>query len=111
MFLNVKTIEAKLEKVKLNDVQADTKKLLLYFLYNDEIEDTKMINAKLLVAVCSYYLKQNISVENGIDILVTANMTNQKAMFDSCCFDSVASDFIISNQTSAFGKNSRKPTL
>ena len=74
-----------------------TKKLLLYFLYNDEIEDTKMINAKLLVAadkynilglleVCSYYLKQNISVENGIDILVTANITNQKAMFDSCCF-------------------------
>ena len=77
MFLNVKTIEAKLEKVKLNDVQADTKKLLLYFLYNDEIEDTKMINAKLLVAadkytilglleVCSYYLKQNISLKMAL---------------------------------------------
>ena len=54
MFLNVKTIEAKLGKVKLNDVQSDTKKLLLYFLYNDEIEDTKMINAKLLVAADKY---------------------------------------------------------
>ena len=31
-----------------------TKKLLLYFLYNDEIEDTKMINAKLLVAADKY---------------------------------------------------------
>ena len=88
---------------------------------NDENEDTKIINAKLLVAaekynilwlleVCSYYLKQNISVENGIDILVSANITNQKAMFDSA-----ASDFIISNheiliKTSAFGENSRKLT-
>ena len=77
MFLNVKTVEAKPGKVEINDIQGDTKELLLYFLCNDEIEDTKMINAKLLVAadkynilglleVCSYYLKQNISVENGI---------------------------------------------
>ena len=97
MFLNVKTVEAKPGKVEINDIQGDTKELLLYFLCNDEIEDTKMINAKLLVAadkynilglleVCSYYLKQNISVENGIDILVSANITNQKVMFDSCCF-------------------------
>ena len=96
MFLNVKTVEAKPGKVKINDIQGDTKELLLYFLCNDEIEDTKMINAKLLVAadkynilglleVCSYYLKQNISVENGIDILIKRS-----------CLIVVASDFIIS---------------
>ena len=94
MFSNIETIEAKSGEVEINDIQADTMETLLYFLYNEEVKETKLINAKLLFAadkynliglmgVCTEYLKKNLCFENAVDVLVAAHLTNQKDLFDT----------------------------
>ena len=94
MFLNIETIEAISGEVEINDIQADTMETLLYFLYNEEVKETKLINAKLLCAadkynliglmgVCTEYLKKNLCFENAVDVLVAAHLTNQKDLFDT----------------------------
>ena len=90
--------EAKSGIVKIDDFKAEVIETLLYFLYHEEVKDTKMINTELLHAaekynipelleVCTDYLKQNLSFENALDVLVSAHLTNQKALFNA------ASDF------------------
>ena len=54
MFLSDAMIEAQSREVKINDTQADTMEPFLYFLYHDQVQDTKMINAKLLRAAHKY---------------------------------------------------------
>ena len=103
MFSNDEMIEAQSKEVKINDIQADTMETFLYFLYHDQVQDTKMINAKLLRAAhkynvpelldfCSDYLKNNLSFENATDVLVSAHLTDQKNLFE------IASDFINENK-------------
>ena len=103
MFLNDEMIEAQSREVEINDIQADTMETFLYFLYHDQVQDTKMINAKLLRAahkynvlelmeVCTDYLKKNLSFENATDVLVSAHLTDQKDLFE------IASDFINENK-------------
>ena len=54
---------------------------MLYFLYNEEIKDDKLINPNLLFAadkyniaklvkICILHLKTNLSKENALDILL-----------------------------------------
>ena len=101
MFLNDEMIEAQSREVKINDIQADTMETLLYFLYHDQ--DAKMINGKLLCAahkynilelmeVCTEFLKNNISIENATEVVVSAHLTNQKDLFE------IASNFIYENK-------------
>jgi len=103
MFLNDEMIEAQSREVKINDIEAETMENFLYFLYHDQIQDTKMINAKLLRAAhkynvpelldfCSDYLKNNLSFENATDVLVSAHLTDQRDLFK------IASDFIHENK-------------
>jgi len=103
MFSNDEMIEAQSGGVEINDIQADTMETFLYFLYHDQVQDTKMINAKLLRAahkynvlelmeVCTDYLKKNLSFENATDVLVSAHLTDQKDLFE------IASDFINENK-------------
>ena len=100
MLLNEDTIEAKSGEVKVDDIQADTMEMLLYFLYHEQVEDLSKINVKLLCAadkynvvelvrVCSDTLKTKLSLTNATELLVAAHLTNQKALFD------VASEFIV----------------
>ena len=102
MFSNDEMIEAQSREVKINDIQADTMETFLYFLYHDQVQDTKMINAKLLRAAhkynvpelldfCSEYLKNNFSFEDATDVLVSSHLTDQKNLFE------IASDFIRKN--------------
>jgi hypothetical protein len=103
MFLNDEMSEAQSKEVKINDIQANTMETFLYFLYHDQVQDTKMINAKLLRAahkynvlelmeVCTEYLKKNLSFENATDVLVSAHLTDQKDLFE------IASDFVKKNE-------------
>ena len=45
-----------------------------------------------LIEYCTEYLKRNLSVENVMDILVSAKLTNQKELFD------IASLFALENR-------------
>ena len=64
----------------------------LYFLYNDKVKDTNLINVNLLKAAdkynfrglleyCSEHLKSNLTAENDADVLLTAHFTNQTELF------------------------------
>ena len=88
MFSNDGMIEAQSKEVEINDIQADTMETFLYFLYHDQVQDVKMINAKLLLAAhkynvlelmeaCTGYLKENLSFENATDVLVSSHLTDQ----------------------------------
>ena len=70
----------------------DTMETLIYFLYNEDIQDKKLVNLNLLyaadkynvprlVVICATYLKLSLSVDNALDILVAAHHTNQQDLF------------------------------
>ena len=81
----------------------DTKETLIYFLYNEDIQDKKLVNLNLLYAtdkynaprlveICAAYLKLSLSVVNALDILVAAHYTNQQDLFKA------ASNFVCENK-------------
>merc|ERR1712037_471177 len=103
MFLNMDLNEAKSGEVEIEDFDFGTVETLICFLYDEEIQDKKMINAKLLYAadkynvsrlveMCATFLKCNLSVENALDVLVASHHTNQEDLFKA------ASNFVCENK-------------
>ena len=86
--------EATTGKVEIDDFEAVTVETMVYFMYNDNILDEKMINADLLrlaekynvkslVDICVKHLEKNLSMENALDVLVISHLINQKDLFES----------------------------
>lgn len=102
MFLNMETNEAKSGEIEINDISAETMETFLYYLYHEEVKekeiDTNLLfaadkyNVAGLVKVCNEYLKSNLSVENCLDVLLSAHLMNQKELFRA------ASDFVNQNK-------------
>ena len=89
-------------KIEENDISSDVMEQLLYFLYHDKVKNAKMINPDLLIAAdkyniqglldeCCKYFESKLSLKNALDILVLAETTNQKNLFDT------ASRFVCKN--------------
>ena len=81
-------------EIEENDISSDIMEELLYYLYHDKVDDTKKINLDLLVAAdkymvsgllgeCVEYFKSNLSDQNALDVLFTAEITNQKDLFEA----------------------------
>ena len=81
-------------KIEENDFSSDVMEQLLYFVYHDKVKDTKMINTDLLLAAdkfniqglldeCCKHFESTLSLQNALDILVLAETTNQKNLFDT----------------------------
>ena len=81
-------------KIEENDISSDIMEQLLYFLYHDKVKNAKMINPDLLIAAdkyniqgllyeCCKYFESKLSLKNALDILVLAETTNQKNLFDT----------------------------
>ena len=81
-------------EIEENDISSDIMEELLYYLYHDKVDDVKKINLDLLVAAdkymvsgllgeCVKYFKSNLSDQNALDVLVTAEVTNQKDLFEA----------------------------
>ena len=102
MFLNMDMKEAKSGEIEINDISAETMETFLYYLYHEDVEekvvDTNLLfaadkyNIAGLVKVCNEYLKSNLSVENCLDVLLSAHLMNQKELFRA------ASDFANQNK-------------
>ena len=86
--------QAGVMEINENDVNSETMEQVLFYIYHGNVQDIKRINTDLLRAadkyeviglleVCAKYLESNLCVENALDVLVTAELTNQKALFDS----------------------------
>ena len=96
MIMNKSLTEKKtgIMEIEENDISSDVMEQLLYYLYHDKVGDIKKINPDILVAAdkymvsglldeCAKYFKSNLSVQNALDVLVTAEITNQKDAFQS----------------------------
>ena len=81
-------IESKSGKVEIDDFKADTVETMVYFMYNDNVLDEKLVNPDLfrlaekyniknLVDFCAKYLEENLSLENVLDVLVTSHLMDR----------------------------------
>ena len=81
-------------KIEENAFSSDVMEQMLYFVYHDKIKDAKMINTDLLLAAnkfniqgllneCCKHFESTLSLQNALDILVLAETTNQKNLFDT----------------------------
>ena len=86
--------QAKVMEISENDFNSETMEQVLFYFYHGNVQDIKMINTDLLRAadkfeviglleVCAKYLDSNLCPKNYLDVLVSAELTNQKALFDS----------------------------
>ena len=103
MFLNMDMKEAKVGEVEIKDVTAETMDMFLYYLYNEKVEDTKLVDTNLLFAaekynipgllkLCVKQLTASLSMDNVLDILLCAHLTNQVDLFNT------ASNFVNKNK-------------
>ena len=108
--------EAKTGKVNIDDFNAGTVETMVYFLYNDNVLDEKMINPDLLrlaekynikslMDFCSEYLEENLSLENALDVLVTSHVTKKTGVFDN------AAKFVCENRGHLIKTDSWKELL
>ena len=76
------------------DFNSEAMEQVLFHFYHGNVKDNEMINMDLLRAadkyevvglldICTQYLESNLSFENALDVLVVAELTYQKALFDS----------------------------
>ena len=83
-------------------LKVETIETFLYYLYHEEVKE-RSINTNLLfvadkyniaglVEVCNEYLKSNLSVDNCLDVLLSAHLINQKELFRA------VSDFVNQNK-------------
>jgi hypothetical protein len=81
-------------QIEENDISSDVMDQLLYFLYHEKVKNAKMINTDLFLAADKYNIKgllyecckhfdSKLSLQNALDILVVAETTNQKNLFDT----------------------------
>ena len=109
-------IEAKPIKVEIDNFKADTVEAMVYFMYNDNVLDKKMINSDLLrlaeeynikslMDFCSEYLEENLSLENALDVLVTSHVTKKTGVFDN------AAKFVCENRGHLIKTDSWKELL
>ena len=84
--------QAAVMEIEEKDFNSETMEQVLFYFYHGKVQDTKMINTDLLRAadkyetiglidMCAKYLESNLSLENALDVLVTAELTNQKGLF------------------------------
>ena len=104
MFLNMDMKEGASGEVEINDVHAETMDMLLYYLYHEEVEDAKLVDTNLLFAaekynvpgllkLCVKHLKVSLSMDNVLDILLSAYLIpNQEDLFNT------ASIFVYENK-------------
>ena len=86
--------QAAVMEINENDFNSETMEQVLFYFYHGNVQNNEMINTDLLRAadkyevvglmdICAKYLESNLSLENALDVLVAAELTNQKALFES----------------------------
>ena len=92
MFKNKSLPEANSGVVKIDDFEAEVIETMIYFIYNEEIQEKKKITANLLraadkynigdlVKFCIKHFKSNFSLDTVLDILVVAHLMDEKELF------------------------------
>ena len=86
--------QAAVMEINENDFNYETMEQVLFYFYHGNVKDDEMIDTDLLRAadkyevvgllhICAEYLESNLDFDNALDVLVAAELTNQKALFES----------------------------
>ena len=86
-------IEATSGEVEITDFTSDVIESLLFYMYNDFVDADK-IDCDLLKAankylmeglknICSAHLSANLTLENALEVMIVAYLTDQKDLLDS----------------------------
>ena len=86
-------IESASGEIKITDISATTMENLLFFIYHEDLDGTK-ITGDLLVAAnkydisdlvnyCVEFLGDNLSENNAVDVMTSAFLTDQEELFES----------------------------
>ena len=78
-------------QTKIDDIPAQVMETLLHFVYKDHVAAHTDINVDLLkaadyydiqglVAICTSYFQNNLTVENALEIMTAAALTNSKPL-------------------------------
>ena len=79
-------------EVEVTDTSEITMESLLYYIYHDELDDKK-INEELLIAaekyevlglvwICLNHLKENLNVNNAVNIFISSYLVDHKELFN-----------------------------
>ena len=86
-------IESTSGKIEITDISANTMENLLFFIYHEDLDGTK-ITGDLLVAAnkydisnlvnyCVEFLRDNLSENNAVDVMTSAFFIDQEELFES----------------------------
>ena len=95
MLANNNMAESTSGQIEATETSVSTLEDLLYFMYNDNLDEDK-INADLLIAadyyivsglvnLCVSHLTSNLRDQNATEIMIAAYLTNQKELFGMAC--------------------------
>ena len=95
MLANNNMAESTSGEIKATVTSAITLEALLYFLYNDNVDENKITGDLLiaanyymvsgLVSLCVSHFTSNLTDKNAADVMVAAYKTNQKELFGLAC--------------------------
>ena len=95
MLIDCKMVEAKSGEIKITDISLVTMENLIFFIYHDNLEETKIsgdlmvaadkYNISALVKLCVHFLANNLTETNGVEIMNSAYLTNEKELFGEAC--------------------------
>merc|ERR1711981_788376 len=81
--------------IKDKKTSANTMEALLYFMYNENLDENKITgdlliaadyyNVSDLVSFCVNYLTENLTDKNAIEVMVSTYLTNQRESYQSAC--------------------------
>lgn len=93
--LDAETTDYSSNKMKLNDIDSDTIKSLLRYIYTGILDKNQSMSSKLLYAaekfqlnkmktICISCLSENLNVQNVLETLILADHYNEKILEENC---------------------------
>ena len=99
---NEGSFKEKSGEISIPDTSADTMEKVLFYMYHDTIDKSKIDFDLLkaadkylmdnLIANCLEHLKSNLTLENALDIMMVSYQINQNSLFE------VATNFVWNNK-------------
>ena len=99
---NEGSFKEKSGEISIPDTSADTMEKVLFYMYHDTIDKSKIDFDLLkaadkylmdnLVTYCLEHLESNLTLDNALDIMMAAYQINQNSLFE------VATNFVLNNK-------------
>ena len=83
-------VHDKSKEITINETSANTMEKILFFMYHESMDESKIDSELLqaadkylmegLVALCVKHLRENLTLENTLDVMIVAYQINQNSL-------------------------------